>query len=271
MELKLRGRVVPPTSNLMIDIAERENSTNRSLERALHLLMILEGSVTPQSLTELASATQLAKATVQRILAVLEKYRMIEKRQGRYHLGVAVLPLAHAYLLSNSLSRASLPVLQELAAATGERASLFVRLGHYRVVVHRVEGKHPLRYALPFGQRLPLHTGVGKIFAAAMQEGELAEMLGETGELRHARGVAITREQFLDELEKIRKQGYAVSRNEREYGMASVVAPVTDSDGAVIAAVSIAGPVDRLDEKEAELIIEVSRAAIAISDRYGRM
>jgi IclR family acetate operon transcriptional repressor len=254
-----------------IDIAERENSANRSLERALHLLMILESSITPQSLTELASATQLAKATVQRILAVLEKYSLVERKLGRYHLGAAVLPLAHAYLLGNSLSRAALPVLQDLAVATDETASLFVRLGYYRVVVHRVEGKHPLRYILPIGQRLPLHAGVGKVLAAAMEEEDLSRMLDELGELRRAKGVCITRTQFLDELEKIRKQGYAVSHNEREFGMASVAAPVTDSDGAVVAAVSIAGPMDRLVVKEGDLIVEICRAARAISDRYGRM
>src|SRR4051812_910298 len=137
---------------LKIDIAERETSTNRSLERALHLLMVMENVGSPQSLTELASSTRLAKATVQRILSVLEKYDLVQKRVGRYHLGVAVLPLAHSYLLGNELSRAALPALQELAGATGETASLFIRLGFQRVVVHRVEGAHPLRYVLPIGQ-----------------------------------------------------------------------------------------------------------------------
>ena len=107
-----------------IDIAERESSTNRSLERALHLLMVMEDVGSPQSLTELAASTRLAKATVQRILSVLERYDLVEKRLGRYHLGVAVLPLAHGYLLTNELSRAALPALQELAGATRETASL---------------------------------------------------------------------------------------------------------------------------------------------------
>jgi IclR family acetate operon transcriptional repressor len=103
-----------------------------------------------------------------------------------------------------------------------------------------------------------------------MSDEELSYMLDEVGELRHARGVVITREQFFKEMAQIRKQGYAVSYNEREYGMASVVAPVTDSEGSVIAALGIGGPTDRLAEKEAELILEASRAAVAISDRYSR-
>lgn len=255
---------------LKIDIAERENSTNRSLERALHLLMVMENVGSPQSLTELAASTRLAKATVQRILSVLEKYDLVEKRLGRYHLGVAVLPLAHGYLLTNELSRAALPVLQELAAATQETASLFIRLGFQRVVVHRVEGAHPLRYVLPIGQRLPLEAGVGKVLAAALPVDELARMIEELGELRRARGVVVTRTQFLDELKRIRKQGYSVSRHEREYGVASIAAPVTDPRGEVVAAVSIAGPVDRLDPRMKELVLEVCRAARAVSERFSR-
>lgn len=254
----------------MIDIAEREKSTNRSLERALHLLWVMETLGRPQNLTELSLAVQLAKPTVQRILSVLERYHLVEKRQGRYHLGVGVLPLAHGYLLGNDLSRAALPVLQELAVATGETASLFVRLGFQRVVVQRVEGANPLRYVLPIGQRLPLHLGVGKVLAAAMPEEELLQMIDSLGEMHHARGVVLGKAQFLADLKKIRKQGYAVSSNEREFGVASVAAPILDFGGGVVATVAIAGPVDRLGPKTDELVIEISRAARAISDRLSR-
>jgi DNA-binding IclR family transcriptional regulator len=255
----------------MISILERESSTNRSLERALHLLLVMETAGGPKSLTELSQATQLAKPTVQRILSVLERYHLVEKRQGRYHLGVGVLPLAHAYLLGNDLSRIALPVLQELAVATKETASLFVRLGYQRVVVQRVEGAHPLRYVLPIGQRLPLHMGVGKVLAAAMPEAELLQMIDSLGEMHHAGGVPLSKPQLLAALARVRKQGYAVSRNEREFGIASVSAPVRDSAGSVVAAVSIAGPVDRLDAKVDGVIVEVGRAARAITDRYSRL
>ncbi len=253
-----------------IAIAERESSTNRSLERALHILTVMEVAGAPRTLTELATRTSLAKPTVQRLLTVLEKYALVEKRRGRYHLGVAVLPLAHAYLLGNELSRAALPVLQELAGATKETASLFVRLGFQRVVVQRVEGAHPMRYVLPIGQRLPLHAGVGKVLAAALPKEDLTRMLDELGELRRAGGVVVSRSAFLDELRGIRKQGFSISRNEREHGTASVAAPVLEPTGLVVAAVSVAGPTGRLDRATKALVVEVCAAARAISERVGR-
>lgn len=253
-----------------MDIAERENSVNRSLERALHLLSLMEETGRSLSLTEISTAAQLHKPTAQRLLSVLERYGYAEKRQGRYHLGAAVLPLAYSYLLENELSRAALPVLQELAIATEETASLFVRLGFQRVVVQRVEGAHPLRYVLPIGKRLPLHVGVGKILAAAMEPAEIERMLKDVDSITHASGQTLTKAELVGEFSAVRSRGFSVSRNEREIGMASVAAPVSDAFGAVVAAVSVAGQTERFDSKIDRLVFEVRRAALAISERLGK-
>ena len=250
-------------------IASREKSANRSLERALHLLLVMEEASRPMGLTELSQATQLPKPTAQRLLSVLGNYGFSEKWQGRYHLGIAVLPLAHAFLLGSELTRVTLPVLQELAQSSEETASLFVRMGFQRVLVQRVDGRHPLRYILPTGQRLPLHIGMGKVLAAALPENELQQLLIKVGNFHLATGKLITRKSLLDELSKIRRQGYVISRNERTIGAASVGAPVVDASGMTIAAVAVAGHTERLTLKRLNyLSIEVRAAAKAIAERY---
>lgn len=255
----------------MIDISERESSPNRSLERALHLLRAMEEVGRPMGLTELSNATQIAKPTVQRLLSVLQKYGFSEKRQGRYHLGIAVLPLAHSFLLGNELAMASLPVLQELAQASKEAASLFVRLGLSRVAVQRVEGLHPLKYVHPIGERLPLYIGMGKVFAASMPQDELKLMMDKMGEVVLASGERLTRKALLVELDHVRRQGYAVSRNERLMGVTSVSAPVIDVSGETIAVIGVTGAGERFTAKRIEhLSVEVRQAAGAISKRYCR-
>jgi len=253
----------------MSNITDREKSPMRSLERALHILAILENAGSSMGLTELGRASQLSKPTVLRMLLVLEKYGFAEKRQGRYRLGAAVLPLAHAYLLGNELTRVTLPVLQELAESTGETTSLFVRLGFKRVLVQRIEGLHPMRFALPLGERLPIHVGAGKVLAAAMSDDEIQQMLDELGEIRFANGKPFPREEVLAELKRVRKQGYAVSLGERMLGIVAVAAPVIDAHGATIAAVSVAGTADRISSKDIEpLSVEVRDAAKMIAERY---
>jgi IclR family acetate operon transcriptional repressor len=252
------------------DLAVRESSANRSVERTLHLLLAMEGAGRPLGLAELSRTVQLPKPTVQRLLSVLEKYGFCEKWQGRYHLGIAVLPLGHAFLLSKGLTRVTLPILQELAHATEETASLFVRFGFHRIVVQRIDGRNPLRYILPTGQRLPLHVGgAGKVLAAAMPEKELTRMLEKVGEIRLATGELVTRQKFLAELERVRKLGYAISCNERKMGAVSVSAPVVDAGGGTIAAITVTGQTERLTLKRLEqLSVEIRAAAKAVTERY---
>lgn len=251
------------------DVKDRENSPMRSLERALHVLAVLEEKGWPMRVTELARASQLSKATVLRIVSVLEKYGFAEKRQGRYRLGAAALPLAHAYVLGNELTRVALPVLQELAQTSEETASLYVRLRFKRILVQRVEGLHPLRFVLPIGQRLPLHVGAGKVLAAVMPEDQLFRMLDELGEMYLSSGARLTRKALLEELERVRRQGYSVSHGEQMVGTVAVAAPVIDADGTTIAAVSVVGATDRLTPRKIEwLTVEVRSAAKAIAERY---
>jgi len=241
----------------------------RTLERGVDLLVALEQAGQPQRLVDLARATGIHKVTAQRLLAVLERRGLVEKEGGRYRVGLAAVPLAHAYFLENDLTKVAFHVLQELAAATEETASMYVRLGFGRVVVQRVEGKHPLRYVMPIGQRLPLYIGSGKVLAAAMPEEELQEMLRSVGEIRRVTGEVWARDEYLAELRRIRQQGFCVSTNERTLGVTSVAAPILRPDGVAVAAVSVVGPPESVTlDKIPQLSVEVRRAAQAIAERY---
>ncbi len=249
---------------------EKEGSLVRALERGIKVLFALESAGKPLSLRELAAAIELSNATTLRMIATLEEYGLVEKAHAGYRLGLSVLPLTHGYLLGNELTLASLPVLQDLARSTGEAVSLFVRFGFERIVIQRVDGPAALRYLYPAGQRLPLFLGVGKVLAAAMQPNELEYLLEIACKTRLATGEPFLRSKFLEEMEQIRKVKFAISRNERVMGVASVAAPIVNASGATIAAVSIAGPSDRMTmEKLNELSVEIRRGAKAISDQCG--
>jgi len=254
-----------------MELKKQQNgiSSIRSVERAFDLLEALERSRQPMRLTDLARLTGMPKATVQRLLAVLERRRFVDRTQGRFQVGVGVLPLSHVLLMENSLTKSALPVLQELAHASQETATLYVLIGTERVVVQRVEGKRPLRYTLPIGQRLPLLLGAaGFVLAAAMSREDQEHLLEYSGEVRLCTGETLSRRALRAKLETARKQGYAVSRNMRVLGNFSLAAPVVRPDGATIAAVAITGLSAQIaEEREVALSIEVRRAAQAIGER----
>jgi IclR family acetate operon transcriptional repressor len=240
----------------------------RSLERAIDVLEVLDGSRHALRLSEIARRAGLPVATTQRILGVLENRGRVERDAGGYRPGVGLIFGAHAYLTSSPLITAARPVLQDLAAETGLTASLFRRVGWSRVVLARIDGTRPLRYELPVGERLPLHLGAGKAITAWLTPEEIDEFLGQGDDLVGPDGAALDHDAFRDDLKRIRDRGFSHAYGERVPGMASVAAPVMDTDGTVLAAVQVAGhqedvPHERIDA----LGIEVQRAAFAIARR----
>jgi IclR family acetate operon transcriptional repressor len=240
----------------------------RSLERAIDVLEVLDGSRHALRLSEIARRAGLPVATTQRILGVLENRGRVERDGNGYRPGVGLIFGAHAYLTSSPLIMAARPVLQDLAAETGLTASLFRRVGWSRVVLARIDGTRPLRYELPVGERLPLHLGAGKAIAAWLAPGEIDEFLAQGDDLVGADGSALDHDQFRDDLKRIRDRGFSQAYGERVPGMASVAAPVMDADGAVTAAVQVAGHQEDVPHERIESLgIEVQRAAFAVARR----
>lgn len=244
---------------------QKESTTMRSLERAIDVLEVLENAGRPLRLVDVARQSGLHAATTQRILGVLEGRGRVERDGTTYRAGVNLIFGAHAYLTTSPLVAAVRPVLQELAERTDLTASLFVRTGWYRAVVARVHGSRPLRYELPIGAKLPLHLGAGKTLAAGLSPEQLAGLLEHVGTMRDAESKEITPDAFRSDLKKIRTQGYQLAVNERKLGTLSVSAPVRNTQGDIVAAVTIGAASEDVSEREIEsLTIEVRRAAAAI-------
>jgi len=240
----------------------------RSLDRAIDVLEVLENATSGLRLSEIARQADLHVATAQRILNALENRGRVERDESGYRAGVGLLFGAHAYLMSSPLVAAARPVLQELAAATGLTASVFVRTGWSRVIIARVEGANPLRYELPVGERLPLHLGAGKVFAAELGEEELDQLLATVSPIRLADGRELSTDAFRAELAHIRDQGFGTATSERALGHSSVAAVVRNRAGLTVAALQLAGTVESLpDERTTPLGREVRNAAEALGRR----
>lgn len=266
------GRMAMETSGRKGELVAETKpaSTMRSLERAIDVLELLEASRTPLRLSEVARRAGLHVATTQRILAVLEARGRVEQDASGYRTGVSMLFGAHAYLATNPVAVAAPLILQQLVAATDLTASVFVRAGDSRAIVARVEGRNPLRYVLPVGERLPLHLGAGKVIAAHMEPDELDELLAGVGELVRANGQRLSPEDFRAELDMIRRQGWAESVDERVIGAASIAAPVVDGKGKCSIAVQIAGPSSsEVFGDPGALSVAVRQATAALAARLG--
>jgi DNA-binding IclR family transcriptional regulator len=188
---------------------------------------------TPRTLAELVEDTGLPRATAHRLAVALEVHRLVTRdAEGRFALGPRVTELAHA--LPDALVAAAQPVLAWVRDECGESAQLYRRDGADRVCVASAERRSGLRTTVPVGTRLPLTAGSGaQVLCAWTDPAALGDVLAAS---------QFTPRQLAD----VRRRGWAQTVGQREAGVASVSAPVLAASGALLGAISISGPIERL-------------------------
>ena len=183
------------------------------LDKAVALLGALEaGSAT---LNELVAEANLSRATAHRLAVALEAHGLVRRDEdGRFVLGLRLIQLGRAAADAMPLATAAQGALAALRDATGESVQLYVRDDDRRVCIAALESPHGLRTIVPMGASLPLAVGsAGRVLLGT----ESAQ----------------------------NRRPWVESVGEREAGVASVSAPVRDSTGEVVAAVSVSGPIER--------------------------
>src|SRR5271166_2458717 len=209
----------------------RQHSGIGVLDKAVNLLNTIAES--PCGLAELCERTGLPRATTYRLAAALEVHRLLARDdEGRWRLGPAVTELAAQ--VNDPLLAAGAAVLPALRETTGESVQLYRREGTARVCVAALEPAAGLRDTVPVGARLPMTAGSGAKVLLAYGDGATQKAV-------------LPGAKFTDRtLAEVRRRGWAQSVAEREPGVASVSAPVRDSRGVVVAAISVSGPIDRM-------------------------
>lgn len=233
--------------------------------KAFRLIDLIAAAPGLISAAELAAATGWPKATLYRILASVTAHgfvRLDPQSQG-YTLGYRLLELAQNVWVAPDLAAVASVELQRLRDMTGETAYLAVPDDGMVLALGKFESPHDIRSAARLGVRKPLHcTSQGKAILAFLPEAEAEAMLGH-GPLERFTPQTITdRGTLMTQLRIIRARGYAVEDQEILPGNRCVGAPVLDSTGQPIAAISVAGPVYRLtSERVAQLGPEIANVA----------
>jgi IclR family transcriptional regulator, KDG regulon repressor len=246
--------------------------TLSSVRNAARLLKTFSPSERDLGVTELAQRLGLGKSTIHRLLATLQEEQLVEQDEatGRYRLGLAVFELGAAAAAPSDLHQAVLMPMSVLRVRTGETVQTAVLDGREVVYVERLESPNTLRLFLEVGRRNWAHsTGTGKCLLAFLDDDRLDQVLDgwtlpartpytitDTAELRH-------------QLREIRARGYAENLHESEVGVLSVAAPIRDRTSRVVAALSVAGPAQRMEPVMGKVTQAVVEAAAMASRRLG--
>jgi IclR family acetate operon transcriptional repressor len=253
--------------------ARGERQNIQSVDRALQLLETMAELGGECTLTALANRTGLNISTCHHLLATLVQRGFVGKTPGRrsYALGGRILYLSHA-CLQVDLPRRAEPHIERISRATGETVHLAVRQGDHVVTLLKREARHAVRVdtgALGHSDA-PHATATGKAMLAWLPEDEIRRIVALRGMTAFTPKTITDFGALIEELRLVRRNGFAIDREEFQPGVVCIGAAIRDHAGAVVGAISASTPSMRATEAHCALMRdEVIAASRALSVELG--
>ncbi len=244
----------------------------QSVDRALYLLETIAEAGGEATLTDLANRTGLNISTCHHLLATLIKRGFATKVTGRrlYALGARIMYLSHA-CLQVDLPRRAQPYLEAVNQATGETVHLAALQGDSVVTLAVREARHAVRVETgKIGKmEAPHATSMGKAILAWLPEDEMRRIVAH-GMKRFTDKTITEFPALVESLRVVRRNGYAIEREEYLPGVICVGAAIRDQAGTVVGGISASTPTMRATDEHIALICnEVIAAARGLSTEFG--
>jgi len=244
-----------------------EKRKNIIVRRTAQVLKSFAKNPKGWGVSALASHLELAKSVVFEILSTLVDEGLVKKDEDKkiYLCGNELLNLALVHFNNMDLIKISRPVLVNLAKEIKETAILTQIIDDRNVVVEKVDGTQPLRYTIGIGTVLPLDKGSSaKVYLAFLADEKKKELID-----KHK----IDMSKLKEELERVKKRGFAISNEEVNPGVNAIAAPIFNNYNELVATLGIGGPTLRYNEKNKqkkyELISKILSSAREISTQIG--
>ena len=239
------------------------------LIKAMNLLVFL--AEIPLTVAELSERSDISKSTVYRILYTLESGGYVVRDPGsrKYLLGPALIGLGRATRNSANLIRYVRPTLMELRKKYNETVNLGV-LSHGKVIyLATLESDHQLRVTVPLTIDNNAHTtALGKAILSAMEEESALRIISTIYAAKANQKSRYTEEEFLEIIRSSRMEGFAIDNEDDVVGFRCVAAPILNSSGDPIAAISISAPTVRVPLEE---LVKIGNDLVEVCNNLKRV
>ncbi len=242
-----------------------------NLVKACEVMKVLADRPNGISATQVENLFQVPRTTAFRILKTLCAQDMAEKRGTLFFAGPGLMQVGLNSLKSMEIRSLSIPCLNKLAKKSGFTAHLAVPCGLQSLILEVHDSPSPVRVASRSGTTVPMYcSSTGKIFLAYLFEDNLADYFSSVEPEHFTANTIVTLEGMSEEIQRIRQQGYAVDNQEYHDDVYCLAAPVRDSQGKVIAAIGLTGPVVNFtDDKRQSISYLVKDTAKELSATLG--
>jgi DNA-binding IclR family transcriptional regulator len=249
-------------------MAEKLNS---SIDKTLSILEFISRNPGSVSLADIVRSVGLPKTTVFRMLGVLlaREYVTWDADTEKYAIGLKTLEIGLSGLIGQNVVEISIPYMRELSSAVGETSFLAVYNNGDVVYLYKVEGTQSMVTHCTLGSRRPAYcTALGKVILANLPIEEADRIFEKPLEKLTSKTI-VDRVRLLEEFARIRMNGVAVDDEGIDYGLLCLAVPIYDYTGRTVAAISVSGPVQRMNESRERIVEKLQSAGDQVSRRLG--
>jgi len=246
--------------------------SSSAVERALTILELIATKPGSVGVGEIAKELGLAKSTTHRLLESLKNKQFIEQNESleKYDIGIKAIEVGMSGLINWNIVDIAAPYLKQLASDLNETCFLAVYDEGEIVYVYKAEGNQSVTTNAQLGTRKNIHcTSLGKAIVSNYHIEKVEEILNEKGMEKFTENTITDKQLYFEELSNVRQQGYAIDDEEIEDGLTCYAVPIFNYTGNAIAAISVAGPTERMITKQEDVILAIKSVDSYISTRLG--
>ena len=230
-----------PAANTPEGLGER-SEFSLSVSRALRILSLFSSERPSLGVAEISRALSLSKTSTLRFLQALEMHGYLDRdaELRKYHPGFEAARVGSLYTGGTRVRRAALPILERLVAQHGFTAYLTVLQNDRMVILASVEAEGRLKYSVPLGAKLPVHsTATGEAALSTLETEEIEAIVRRAGMPARTPKTITSLPALKKVLREVRVRGYSVIWETQTHGVGSVAAPVPRPDAKVVNVLSL--------------------------------
>jgi IclR family pca regulon transcriptional regulator len=226
-----------------------------ALARGLRVITAFDAEHRQMTLSDVARAVELPRATARRALYTLTCLGLVETDGKLFRLTPKVLNLAAAYLTSNAVTMLLQPTCERIAKAAGASSTAAILDGEDAVMVARAMPAGQLPVGIGVGYRLPAFcSALGRVLLAALDDAALEGFLARLQPVPQTERTVLDKPQLRAAVLAARRQGFAFVDQEAESGFRSIAVPIRRYDGVIVCALNVGA---RIERASAETMHEV--------------
>ena len=231
----------------------------QSLEKALEVIEVLYISGQAMGISDIDEHVDIGKSTVHRVLDTLMSYNYIEQVEDstKYRLSWKFFEVGQSIPAQRNLLNLNTDALQNICEKYGESVNMGIHSDDSMIIISRMVPRTNMAANVPIGSKMPLHaSSMGKIAVCEFDETDLRKLYPSNDLPIYTPNTIKTIDEFVNELAKVKQQGYAIDDQELYSGITCIAAPIKDFSGKTVAGVSVSGTSSRMTHKKLFEIFE---------------